>query len=170
MRPKVATLSMNVDDALREAEDFGLKECPYVAAIRFDGPLFFANASFLEDEVYKIRSIKPELRHILIAADGINDMDASGEEALSLLIDSLRSGGLGVSMSGVKQNIQDVLKRTHMVEKIGETNIYATKKDAIKAIYPKTHNIPGPGEIICTDITCPLVNYIPLDTDLTKNN
>jgi len=170
MRPKVATLSMNIDDALREAEDFGLEECPYVAAIRFDGPLFFANASFLEDEVYKIRSIKPELRHVLIAADGINDMDASGEEALSLLIDSLRSSGLGVSMSGVKQNIQDVLKRTHMVEKIGETNIYATKKDAIKVIYPKTHNIPGPGEIICTDTTCPLVNYIPLDTDLTKNN
>ena len=29
----------------------------------------------------------PELKHILIVSSGINDMDASGEEMLSLIVD-----------------------------------------------------------------------------------
>ena len=54
--------------------------------IRFEGPLFFANASYLEDEIN--RRINPEssIRHFIISAVGINDMDASGEEMLGMVV------------------------------------------------------------------------------------
>jgi len=51
MRPKVVTLARADDESLRCADVHGLKECRYLALVRFDGPLFFANASYLEDKI-----------------------------------------------------------------------------------------------------------------------
>ncbi|WP_457570676.1 SulP family inorganic anion transporter [Desulfovulcanus sp.] len=157
MRPTVARLAMHEDLALKNAEAYNLKECGHVAAIRFDGPLFFANASYLEDKVTEIMQTKPELKHILIVADGINDMDASGEEALSLLVDRVRSAGCGISFAELKENVIAVMKRTHLWEKIGEENIYGHLEDAIEDIYYKTH-IDKSGASI---YECPLLSYVP---------
>ena len=84
MRPTVVSLARAQDDHLRCAETHGLKECEYVALVRFDGPLFFANASYLEDKVTAIMTDKPKLKHLIIVSNGINDIDASGEETISL--------------------------------------------------------------------------------------
>jgi MFS superfamily sulfate permease-like transporter len=48
MRPKVVSLARAADEALRCVTTHGLKECEHVAMVRFDGPLFFANSSYLE--------------------------------------------------------------------------------------------------------------------------
>lgn len=156
MRPKVLSLSMSPDQSLRCAEEFALKECGHIAVIRFDGPLFFANASYLEDRVSEIISTKPDLKHIILASNGINDMDASGEEALSLLVERVRSGGYGFSLSHVKENVMAVMKRTHLLEKIGKENIYPTQNMAVKDIYYKTHT--GTEE---DEKSCPLLSHIP---------
>ena len=157
MRPRVASLSMHADMSLKDALHYGLDECNHIAVIRFDGPLFFANASYLEDQVFHIRSSKPDLKHIILAADGINDMDASGEEALSLLIERLRSAGLGFSLSGVKANVMKVLKRTHLLEKIGNENIFGTKKDAVAKVYHEVHR----GQVE-EGYSCPLLSHVPI--------
>jgi MFS superfamily sulfate permease-like transporter len=156
-RPTVARLAMHEDLALKNAEAYSLNECGYVAAIRFDGPLFFANASYLEDKVTEIMQTRLELKHILIVGDGINDMDASGEEALSLLVDRVRSAGHGISFAELKENVIAVMKRTHLWEKIGEENIYAHFEDAIEEIYYKTHTDSTGGSIY----ECPLLSYVP---------
>ena len=46
MRPRVASLALTEDSAYRDASVYKLAECPYLAVVRFDGTLFFANASF----------------------------------------------------------------------------------------------------------------------------
>ena len=51
MRPRVASLALTEDSAYRDASVYKLAECPYLAVVRFDGTLFFANASFLEDQI-----------------------------------------------------------------------------------------------------------------------
>ncbi|MEW5733728.1 MAG: SulP family inorganic anion transporter [Thermodesulfobacteriota bacterium] len=139
MRPTVATLALHPDLSYRDARHYGLVNCRHIAVVRFDGPLFFANASFLEDQISGIRQRMPELRHILIVANGINDMDASGEETLSLLVDRLRSGGVQVSFSGIKENVMAVFQRTHLYENIGRENIYPLQAAAIDAIWEDAH-------------------------------
>jgi len=139
MRPKLASLSRHADEALRCATTHGLKECEYVAMVRFEGPLFFANASYLEDKIMELMRTKKNLRHIIIVSNGINDIDATGEEALSLLVDRVRSAGIDVSLSGVNENVMLVLKRTHFPEKIGEDHIFATMERAISAVHYSTH-------------------------------
>jgi MFS superfamily sulfate permease-like transporter len=139
MRPTVATLSRAEDDAMRCSVTHGLKQCRYIDMVRFDGPLFFANASHLEDQINLRMQSNPGLRHIHIVANGINDIDASGEECLSLLVDRIRSAGLDITFSGVNEAVMRVLKRTHMLEKIGANHIYPTMEKAICVIHEQTH-------------------------------
>lgn len=139
MRPRVASLSRSQDEALRCAEEYGLAECTRMAMVRFDGPLFFANASFLEDKITDKMMASDSLKHIILVCNGINDMDASGEEALSLLIDRIRSGGLDISFCGVNESVMAVMKRTHLFEKIGADHIYPTMEAAICDVHESAH-------------------------------
>ena len=139
MRPKVAALSRHEDQSLRDCLTFGLKECKYMTLIRFDGPLFFANASYLEDKIMERMREMKHLKHIVIVSNGINDIDASGEETLSLLVDRVRSAGVDISLSGVNESVMKVLKRTHFLEKIGEDHLFPTMERAIQANYTQAH-------------------------------
>ena len=140
MRPKVVDLSLDVDRALHDAVASGLQQCRYIDVVRFDGPLFFANASYLEDQIRNRRRAKKELKHIIISAGSINDIDASGEEALSLTVDRVRSAGIDISLSAVNRSVMSVLIRTHLMVKIGEDHIYPTIESAINTIHPLTHS------------------------------
>ncbi len=139
MRPKVVDLSLGADRVLHDCVASGLEECRYIDVVRFDGPLFFANASYLEDQIRNRRRTKKELKHIIISSSGINDIDASGEEALSLTVDRVRSAGIDISLSGVNRSVMNVLKRTHLIVKIGEDHIYPTVEEAISAVHDRTH-------------------------------
>ncbi|OIP96723.1 MAG: sodium-independent anion transporter [Syntrophobacteraceae bacterium CG2_30_61_12] len=155
MRPKVVTLARADDESLRCADVHGLKECRYLALVRFDGPLFFANASYLEDKITERMQNGKDLKHIVIVSNGINDIDASGEEALSLLIDRVRAAGIDVSLSGVNEAVLRVLLRTHLLQKIGEDHIFPTMEKAIATNYDRTHR-EGAEEV------CPLVRVCRL--------
>ncbi len=147
MRPRVAALAMAEDHTFHDVDSYDLDQCRRIAVIRFDGPLFFANASFLEEQIAERRRTMPELRHMVLVCDGISDMDASGEEALALTVDRLRSAGLKISLAGVHSSVLETMKRTHLLAKIGEENIYPTTADAIRAIHADAHQ--DMDEIVC---------------------
>ncbi len=139
MRPTIASLARHKDESLRDAMFHGLQECEHIAVVRFDGPLFFANASYIEDKIMERMLNMKKLKHILIVSNGINDIDASGEEALSLLVERVRAAGIDISFSGVNESVMVVFKRTHLLEKIGTDHIYSNKEDAIGAVHEQTH-------------------------------
>lgn len=139
MRPNVSTLSRHADDSLKNSVAHGLEECQYIDMIRFEGPLFFANASFLEDQITDRIQNKKSLKHIIIVADGMNEIDASGEEVLSLVVSTVRSAGLDISFSGVNESVMAVLERTHLIEKIGRNHIYSTMEKAVCAVHENAH-------------------------------
>lgn len=111
--------------------------------------LFFANASYLEDQINDRLLKKPTLKHIIIVSNGINDIDASGEEVISLLVDNVRSSGRDISFSGVNESVYKVFERTHLIAKIGSDHIYPTMAKAVCSIHPMTHE---QGE----EVACPL--------------
>lgn len=156
MRPKVTTLSMYADHSYRSARDFGLKECRHIALIRFDGSLFYANAGYLEEKITEITLSMPELKHIIIVSNGINDMDASGEEMLSLIVDRVRSAGYDISFSGIKENVLEVMKRTHLDAKIGYENMFPTMHEAVGTIHSRAHTQ-------CDERSCPLLSVCFLE-------
>jgi len=156
LRPRVALLSRSEDQTFRSSVKFGLRECDHIAVVRFDGPLIFTNASYLEDKVLEFITEKPDLRHILIESSGINDVDASGEEALAILIETVRESGRGISFSSMKEEVVAVLERTHLLETIGRENLYPNGEKALTAIYMQIHEEGACGG-------CPLSKYLPIE-------
>lgn len=158
MRPKVAALSMTRDGTLQSATDKRLHLCRHIAAVRFDGSLFFANASYLDEQIFLIRSANPDLQHVLLVAEGINDMDSSGEEAMSLLKQRLQAAEVGFSLCKVNDKVLAVMKRTGLLEKIGTENIYASERAALEHIIGRIHE-RGTGKPCGR---CPLTIHVPI--------
>jgi SulP family sulfate permease len=154
MHPPVADLSLHPDGSLRDAKRHELRRCRHLAAIRFDGPLNFANVSYLEDKVMERVADLPELRHVLLVAHGINEMDASGEELLGKLVVQLRKQGYDVSFSGLKDEVLDVLKRTGLYETIGEDHMFPTQVAALQALHAHAHRNSS-------EDPCPLLEVVP---------
>jgi SulP family sulfate permease len=74
------------------------------------------------------------VREILVVGDGINQLDASGDEAIRLLADRLRDNGVTLSFSGLKKQVRDVLDATGTLEAIGEPNLFADENQALAAL------------------------------------
>ena len=102
-----------------------------IGALRFDASLYFANASFFEDAVLRLERDRPEITYILVAANSINDIDASGVETLRNLAVRLRQSGVTLVLSGVKRQVQDVLERTGAIDAPGRANFYGADQAAI---------------------------------------
>ena len=139
MRPDMALLSKYTDGAYRNAARFDLEQCKHIAVIRFNGSLFFSNVNYLEEKILEEVSTRLELRYILIVGNSINELDASGEEMLSLLVSRLRESGHDVFISGLNDSVLDVMKRTHLYEKIGEDHLFRNVDKAIEKIHEPAH-------------------------------
>lgn len=156
MKTKISLLSRHEDKSLRCIDTHGLQECEHIAVMRFEGPLFFANASYLEDSFRGIMQTKKKLKHIVLVANGVNEMDASGEETLSLLVDRVRSAGLDISLCEVNEAVLKVLRRTHLLEKIGQDHVHPTLDQAINSVYAAAHRET-------TEQQCPLMAVCRLE-------
>ncbi len=150
MKPEMALLAKYTDGSFRNAERFNLGQCQHIAVIRFNGSLFFANVSYLEEQILEEIALMPELKHVLIVGNGINELDASGEDMLSIMVDRVREAGYEISISGLNDRVLDVLRRTHLYDKIGEENLYRSVAMAMEDIYERTHSESE-------ESTCPLV-------------
>ncbi len=139
MKPVIAELSRWEDGHYRDAKHFNLRQCKHIAIIRFDGPLFFANISYLEDEVLKIVDSMSALKIVHFKSNGINDIDTSGDQALMLLVDRLHAAGFDVCFSGLKERILDTMRHTGLLEKIGEDHVFATLEMAVDAFWGDVH-------------------------------
>jgi MFS superfamily sulfate permease-like transporter len=139
MKPDIALLSKYTDGAYRNSARFDLKLCENIAIIRFNSSLFFTNINYLEEKILEEVSTRPELRYILIVGNSINELDASGEEMLSLLIGRLRESGHDVCISGLNDSVLDVMRRTHLYEKIGEDHLFRNVDKAIEKIHEPAH-------------------------------
>ena len=136
MKPRVALLGRYPDGTLRDLSvNPGLPTDENIIVLRFDGSLYFANVSYFEDTILEAVSSHKNAKYILVVGDGINQLDASGEDMLHHLIESLRDNGITLVFSGLKKQILDVMHRTHLFEILGQQNLFATENMALKDIY-----------------------------------
>jgi SulP family sulfate permease len=135
MKPRVAILGRYADGTLRDASVHDLPASDVVTAVRFDGRLYFANVSYFEDAILEAVANNPRAGWLLVVGDGINELDASGEEVVHHIIDRLRGNGVKVVFSGLKKQVIDVMRATGLLEHLGEKNLYATADMALEAIY-----------------------------------
>lgn len=151
MSPRVAILGRYKDGSLRDLRAHpDLPSDEKVVAVRFDGSLYFANVSYFEDTILEVVASNPNVKFILVVGNGINQLDASGEEVLHHVVQRLYDNGITVVFSGLKKQILDVLRHTGLRELIGEQNIHPTADMALEAIYQQLELLKeGDEELYC---------------------
>lgn len=138
MKPRVALLGRYPDGTLRDLQvNPDLARDEDIVVLRFDGSLYFANVSYFEDTILEAVSENKDTKYILVVGDGINQLDASGEEVIHHLIARLRGNDIVLVFSGLKNKILDVMRKTHLYEILGDDNFFATEDMAIADIYKR---------------------------------
>jgi SulP family sulfate permease len=135
MKPRVAILGRHADGTLRDVKVHNLPVSENVIAMRYDGSLYFANVPYFEDTVLEAVAANPQAKHLLIVSDGINQLDASGDEVIHHVVERLRSNGIRVVFSGLKKQVLDVMRQSGLHAYVGEENIFADEDRALESIY-----------------------------------
>ncbi len=152
MQPRVALLARHADGTLRDAETFGLRTCENISMVRFDGSLYFANTSYFEDKIQERVATKPDLRFVIVVGDGINQVDATGEEMLAHLTERLHAAGIEVLFTGLKKQVMDVFVRTGLYERLGTGAFFRTEEQALDYAWKKLgngHEADCPLNVVC---------------------
>ncbi|MCB1383775.1 MAG: sulfate permease [Notoacmeibacter sp.] len=102
---------------------------PAILTLRVDESLYFANARFLEDQIYDMVAKRPELKHVILMCPAVNAIDMSALESIEAINERLKSLGVKFHLSEVKGPVMDRLKRTdffhHLTGKVFLTQYQA---------------------------------------------
>jgi sulfate permease, SulP family len=137
MKPRVALLGRHADGTLRDARVHNLPVSESIVAMRFDGSLYFANVPYFEDAILGAAADNPKAKTILVVGDGINELDASGEEVIHHLVHRLHDNGVTLVFSGLKKQVLEVMRRTDLYDYVGERNFFRNEDMALEAIYER---------------------------------
>lgn len=154
MKPRVAILGRYHDGTFRDlAVHPELPTDERIIVMRFDGSLYFANVSYFEDEILGAVADHPDASYLLVIGDGINELDATGEEMLHNLVERMEDSGVTMVFSGLKRQILRTMHRTGLYSLIGAQNVHATEEMALENIYSWLDVVES-GE---QDYVCPLL-------------
>jgi sulfate permease, SulP family len=138
MKPRVAILGRCKDGTLRDIRVRpDLATSKHVVAMRLDGSLYFANVAYFEDTLLEAVAGHPDAKFVLVVSDGINQLDASGEEVIHHLVERLGKNGVTLVFSGLKKQVLDIMHKTGLYGVIGAHNIFATEDHALADIYSR---------------------------------
>jgi SulP family sulfate permease len=137
MKPRVAILGRHEDGTLRDARLHNLPTSEHIVAVRFDGSLYFANVPYFEDAILEAAAAYPKAKYILVVGDGINQLDASGEEVIHHLVRRLQDAGIALLFSGLKRQVIQIMENTGLYGAIGSESLFRTEDQALAAIYEK---------------------------------
>jgi sulfate permease, SulP family len=148
MKPRVAELGRHPDGTLRDVKVFpDLPTSPNVIALRFDDSLYFANAAHFEEAVLDALAAKPGAKYVLIVANGINQIDATGEEIVRHVVERLKAIGVTTVFCGLKKPVRDVMARTGLDLTVGDDHVFPDEQRALAAIYERL-GPEGGGELL----------------------
>ncbi len=109
---------------------------PRVVTLRVDRALFFANARYLEDRVYRLVADHPEIEHLILMCPAVNTIDLSALESLEAINHRLSDSGVNLHLSEVKGPVMDRLERTRFLSELsGE--VFLSQYAAIKQLSPE---------------------------------
>ncbi|HIM95853.1 MAG TPA: sulfate permease [Gammaproteobacteria bacterium] len=133
MEPRFTELSAHDGSSiLVNAVDNELDRCEVVSIVKYSGSLYFGNAGYFEDKILKLIADKQQcLKYVIVDMAGINQIDASGEEVLSGLLDRCSAGGVEILFART-EGIEKVLERSGFMDKFGKNRFYDRRTDALR--------------------------------------
>jgi SulP family sulfate permease len=121
---------------------------PGMVIYRFDGPLFFANAQLLADDIeagIAAQADRAPVRWVVLDAEAIGDVDSSGAGTLADLADSLTERGITLAFARLKGPVAEYLARAEIMDKVGSAHVFLEVDGAVAAFEAEQAGTAGRG-------------------------
>lgn len=110
------------------------RQVPGLVLLRFDAPLFFANAGiFREQALRSVGRADDRARWLVVAAEPITDVDSTAAEMLIDLDLELERAGVELAFAEMKGPVKDKLQLYGLLDRIGRQRFYPTIGVAVRA-------------------------------------
>lgn len=116
------------DEPMTDEAEHGNK-CPQLSVFTIEGALFFGAADRFESTLIRSINRRPEVMVLIVKR--VSFMDATGEANLASLVTDFQKLGGRLIISGVKPEVQAMMKASGLYDMIGERNFFEDATDAI---------------------------------------
>ena len=114
------------------------RHLPGLVIYRFDGPLFFANATTFRDEIRRLARSDPRPTWIVIAAEPMTDVDTTASDMLEDLDEALNAQGISLVFAELKDSARHKIERYGLTRTIDPRHFFPTLEAAITAFRAET--------------------------------
>jgi high affinity sulfate transporter 1 len=116
------------------------EQIPGLVLLRWDSPLFFANAEWFHKRVLEAVAAAPTpVRWMVIAAEPMTSVDVTSADMLVDLDTELAEAGIQLRFAEMKDPVKDKLHRFGIFKRFGDGRFFATLGEAVncyREIYP----------------------------------
>ncbi len=131
-RPHMAIVGrIGETEHFRNINRHEVKTCSHVIALRVDESLYFANTSFLEEQMLQLIADKPEVGHIVLICNAVNFIDASALDSLDRLTTERHDARVLLHLAEVKGPVMDKLEGTRFLKDLKPGKIYLSTHEAM---------------------------------------
>ena len=116
---------------------------PGVRVVRIDAALSFVNAQHVKELcLVEARNVEEPPRVLILDCSGINDIDATGADALNEILTELDEGPVTLHLCDVKGPVRDVLHRSGLWARL-DGRVHATAHQAVDAVQGRSTPSPA---------------------------
>ena len=102
-----------------------------ILMIRFDAQLFFANVGYFKQALMKeVHKKGPQLKYVILNAEPISYLDDTALKELHSMVEQLKGRNIIFKLAGAIGPIRDTLKKSGLIQVIGQENIYVRTAEA----------------------------------------
>jgi high affinity sulfate transporter 1 len=109
------------------------EQLPGLVIFRFDGPLFFANATTFRQEIRKLARREPPPAWIVVSAEPITDIDTTASDMLEELDGELEAKGIELVFAELKDVVRNKIRHYDEQWFTDRAIFYPTTRSAVKA-------------------------------------
>ncbi len=111
---------------------------PGLVLLRFDAPLFFANAKSFRGEVLRSTRTGPAARRVVIAAEPVTDIDTTAADVLQDLDEELAAQGVRLEFAELKHLVREKIEHYGMTRRLPPDRFHPTVEAAVAAYRAET--------------------------------
>ncbi len=137
-RPTITTMAPDPSEINRPMVNIARQpqpQCPQLRIVRLDGSLFFGAVNHAANLFRNFTDESPEQKHILVLAHSMNFIDVAGAEWLMQEAARLKQLGGGLYLCNPKENVCEFMRKSGLIDAIGEGNVFDSKSEAIQTIF-----------------------------------
>lgn len=135
LHPRIIEVGLHPDGSLRDRHLWHLPPlAPHTTGLRMDAALDFASAAEFERAIVEHLAAHPGTRHLVVFAQSINRLDATGTETFLKIAQQLREQQVLLHISGMKLPVEQTLLRAGWRAHDPAHRLYRTDAEALAAL------------------------------------